>query len=96
MIATILWGVISGTVLGVLARMMLPGRNVSVWVTIGVGVAASLIGGVIAYWIGIGNTPGIDWFRHLLQVAFAVFFVTVAARVMASRPTSRPPRRPVS
>lgn len=85
MIGTILWAVIGGAIIGMLGRLLLPGRqNISVWVTIGVGIAAALLGGVLADWLGVGDTKGIDWIRHAIQIALAVFFVWIAARFMGS------------
>lgn len=85
MIGTILWAIIGGAIIGMLGRLLLPGRqNISVWVTIGVGIAAALIGGVLADWLGVGDTKGIDWIRHAIQIALAVLFVYLAARFMGS------------
>lgn len=82
MIGTILWAIIAGAIIGMLGRLLLPGRqNISIWLTIGVGIAAALIGGVIAHWLGVGETRGIDWIRHIIQVALAVLFVWIAARL---------------
>ncbi|WJK34836.1 GlsB/YeaQ/YmgE family stress response membrane protein [Solwaraspora sp. WMMA2065] len=93
MIGTILWALVAGAIIGALGRLLLPGRqNISVWLTIGVGIAAALLGGVIAAWLGIGETAGIDWLRHAIQVALAVFFVWIAARVTGHRPTDAPRR----
>lgn len=93
MIGTILWALVAGTIIGALGRLLLPGRqNISIWLTIGVGIAAALLGGVIATWLGIGETAGIDWLRHAIQVALAVFFVWIAARVTGHRPTDAPGR----
>lgn len=93
MIGTILWALIAGAVIGALGRLLLPGRqNISIWLTIGVGIAAALLGGVIATWLGIGETAGVDWLRHAIQVALAVFFVWIAARAVGHRPTDAPGR----
>jgi uncharacterized membrane protein YeaQ/YmgE (transglycosylase-associated protein family) len=83
MIGTILWAIIGGAIIGALARLILPGRqNISVWVTIGVGIAAALIGGLVATWLGVGETRGVDWIRHIIQLALAVLFVWLAARLL--------------
>jgi uncharacterized membrane protein YeaQ/YmgE (transglycosylase-associated protein family) len=85
MIGTILWAIIGGAIIGMLGRLLLPGRqNISVWVTIGVGIAAALLGGVLADWLGVGDTKGIDWIRHAIQIALAALFVWLAARFMGS------------
>ncbi|BCJ63978.1 GlsB/YeaQ/YmgE family stress response membrane protein [Polymorphospora rubra] len=86
MIGTILWALIAGTIIGMLGRLLLPGRqNISIWVTIGVGVAAALLGGIIADVLGVGETRGVDWIRHAIQVGLAVLFVYVAARLAGNR-----------
>lgn len=90
MIGTILWAIIAGAIVGVLGRLLLPGRqNISVWLTIGVGIAAALLGGVIADWLNVGETRGIDWIRHAIQVALAVLFVYLAARVVGRQAPGR-------
>jgi uncharacterized membrane protein YeaQ/YmgE (transglycosylase-associated protein family) len=86
MIGTILWAIIGGAIIGVLARLILPGRqNISVVVTVVVGIVAALIGGLIATWLGVGQTRGIDWIRHAIQLVLAVIGVYIAARVTGGR-----------
>jgi len=87
-IGTILWGIIGGAIIGLLARLLLPGRqNISTLMTVLVGIAAALIGGLIADWLGVGDTKGIDWWRHIIQIALAILFVWLAARFF-SRPST--------
>ena len=82
MIGTILWAIIGGAIIGVLARLILPGRqNISVLLTVAVGIVAALIGGLIATWLGVGETSGVDWIRHGIQILLAVIGVYIAARV---------------
>lgn len=91
MIGAIIWAIIAGAIIGILARLLLPGRqNISIWLTIGVGILAALLGGVIATWLGVGETSGIDWIKHIIQVALAMLFVWLAERMMSSRARSRP------
>jgi uncharacterized membrane protein YeaQ/YmgE (transglycosylase-associated protein family) len=86
MIGAILWAIIAGAIIGILARLLLPGRqNISVWLTVGVGIVAALLGGVIATWLGVGETAGIDWIKHIIQVALAMLFVWLAARYTGGR-----------
>ncbi|HEX2774081.1 MAG TPA: GlsB/YeaQ/YmgE family stress response membrane protein [Micromonosporaceae bacterium] len=96
MIAVILWAVIGGAIIGALGRLILPGRqNVPVWATIGVGVAAALIGGVLAFWLGVGVLPGADWVLYAIQIGLAVLFVSLIARAQANRPGAGAMRRPM-
>lgn len=93
MIGTILWALVAGVVLGYLGKLLLPGRqNIPAWATIGAGIAAALIGGVIADWLGVGDTAGIDWTRHIIQVVLAVLAIWLVARLMGRRDTTRPTR----
>lgn len=67
----------------------MPGRqNISALTTVIVGILAATIGGLIAGWLGAGDTNGIDWIRHIIQLALAVLFVWLAARISSNR--SRP------
>jgi uncharacterized membrane protein YeaQ/YmgE (transglycosylase-associated protein family) len=94
MIGTILWGIIGGAIIGVLARLLLPGRqNISMLVTVVVGILAALLGGVLADWLGVGDTAGIDWIRHGIQIALAVVGVYLAARLSAGRHGATTTRR---
>ncbi|GIF70882.1 GlsB/YeaQ/YmgE family stress response membrane protein [Asanoa siamensis] len=84
MISTLLWALIGGAVIGVLARVILPGRQyLSIWATIGVGFVAALVGGVIADFLGVGETRGIDWIRHGIQIGLAILFVWIFSRLAA-------------
>jgi uncharacterized membrane protein YeaQ/YmgE (transglycosylase-associated protein family) len=64
--------IIFGAVIGVLARIVLPGKQpYGFIVTILLGIAGALIG----YWLwgllGGGDTFGIDWIRWVISVAAA-------------------------
>jgi len=86
MLGTILWGVIGGAIVGLLARLILPGRqNISTLWTVIAGIVAATLGGVLADWIGVGDTKGIDWIRHIIQIALAVLFVWIVARWNTAR-----------
>ncbi|MFD8061612.1 GlsB/YeaQ/YmgE family stress response membrane protein [Streptomyces cyaneofuscatus] len=73
-----LWAIIVGLVLGVIARAILPGKqDIPIWLTIIFGILGSILGNAVAGWIGVEDTKGIDWIRHLLQLAGAVAVVAV-------------------
>jgi uncharacterized membrane protein YeaQ/YmgE (transglycosylase-associated protein family) len=88
MIGTILWALIAGVVLGYLGKLLLPGRqNIPAWATIGAGIAAALIGGLLAEWMGVGETAGIDWIKHGIQVVLAIIAIWAVARLYSRRTT---------
>ncbi|MET9208055.1 GlsB/YeaQ/YmgE family stress response membrane protein [Streptomyces bacillaris] len=68
-----LWAIIVGLVLGVIARAILPGKqDIPLWLTVIFGILGSILGNAVAGWIGVEDTKGIDWIRHLLQLIGAV------------------------
>ncbi|MBB5870287.1 putative membrane protein YeaQ/YmgE (transglycosylase-associated protein family) [Allocatelliglobosispora scoriae] len=90
MIGTIIWGIIGGAIVGYLGRLLLPGaQNISAVVTIIVGILAATLGGILADALGVGDTNGIDWIRHIIQLALAVFFVWLATRFFGNKTATR-------
>jgi uncharacterized membrane protein YeaQ/YmgE (transglycosylase-associated protein family) len=89
MFGDIVWAVITGAVLGYLAKLLLPGKqDIPAWATIGAGIVAALLAGLVAGWLGVRHTAGVDWIRHGLQVLFALIAVYFTARIMGGRRTS--------
>jgi len=85
-VSTIIVALLAGIILGPLARALAPGRqNIGLGTTILVGAGAALLGGIIATALGVGQTHGIDWVKHGIQVALAVVGVTVAAGAGGTR-----------
>ncbi|MEV0840158.1 GlsB/YeaQ/YmgE family stress response membrane protein [Actinocatenispora sera] len=92
MLTTVAWAVIGGAVIGVLARLLIPGRQpVSWWASIVVGVAAAFVGTGIAEVFGFRDTPGIDWKKHVLQLGLAVLGILVLTGI--NRRHASPTRR---
>ncbi|MCP9953975.1 GlsB/YeaQ/YmgE family stress response membrane protein [Actinomadura madurae] len=85
MLTTILWFIVVGAVIGALARLIVPGRNpIGILLTILVGIAGSILGGVIADALGAGT---------IIAIVFAVLIA--AARRRRAHHAERPrPRRP--
>ncbi|MGH3476522.1 MAG: GlsB/YeaQ/YmgE family stress response membrane protein [Nocardioidaceae bacterium] len=84
-IESIFGAIIIGLVLGVIGRALAPGKQeIPIWLTIGVGMAAALIGTVI---VGpLRETSGwFDWTELIAQVVLAVIGVMLAASMYSSR-----------
>ena len=83
MILEILGLIIFGAVIGVLARLVLPGKqDISVLVTIILGILGALAGYYI--WGAIsdkGDTSGIDWIRWIISIIVAAVLVVIYGMV---------------
>lgn len=67
---------LSGLVVGALARLALPGRDpMSVWATMGIGIAGSFAAGLVSYFLMGREGAGI-----LLSVLFATGIVYLVRR----------------
>ncbi|MEU4404223.1 MULTISPECIES: GlsB/YeaQ/YmgE family stress response membrane protein [unclassified Streptosporangium] len=86
MIVSIVSAIIIGAIIGALARLILPGRqNISIGLTLIVGIVAALIGSLIAGALGLANTRGIDWWEHIIQLALAVLAVLLVVQMQARK-----------
>ena len=82
----IITAIVIGAILGILGRIVAPGRqNIPWWLTILVGIVAAFIGTFIAGLFGVADTNGIDWIEIILQVIVAAIGVTIAAGLWARR-----------
>ncbi|MYT71153.1 GlsB/YeaQ/YmgE family stress response membrane protein [Streptomyces sp. cg28] len=73
-----LWAIIVGLVLGLIAKAILPGKQqIPLWLTTVFGIIGSVLGNWAATGLGVNDTKGIDWIRHLLQLIGAVVVVAV-------------------
>ena len=86
MIGVIISAIVVGAIVGALGRLVVPGRqNMSIWLTIAIGIVAALVGGLIASALGVGDTKGIDWIKLIIQVALAAVGVALVAGRAGSR-----------
>ena len=84
----ILWTILGGAVVGVLARFFIPGKvPMKLWMTILVGIVGMIVGDVIARAMGVATTAGIDWTRHFLQIVSAIVLILIL-RAVTSRSRS--------
>jgi uncharacterized membrane protein YeaQ/YmgE (transglycosylase-associated protein family) len=88
--ASVLGAIVVGLVLGVLGRMVAPGRQgIPIWMTIVVGIAAAFVGTAIARGLGYADTPGFDWLELITQIVVAAVGVSLAARLYNPRSLNR-------
>jgi uncharacterized membrane protein YeaQ/YmgE (transglycosylase-associated protein family) len=84
----ILWAIITGLIIGLLAKLVVPGRQaIPLWLTIVLGIVGALIGNWLAALFGVRFTGGIDWIRHLLQIAAAAVLIGIVAPMWMRRGT---------
>ena len=77
-LATILWGILAGIIIGPLARLVLPGKqSISLVMTIVLGAVGAIVGGLVYEAFGGGETSGIDWIRLAVQVGVAAVAVLI-------------------
>ena len=90
MITFIILLVLTGLIVGALGRLAIPGRDpMSLWATMGIGIAGSLIGGIIS-WAVLAHGAG-----FLLSFVVAVVLVYLVRRSRGGGLTDpgRPPLR---
>jgi uncharacterized membrane protein YeaQ/YmgE (transglycosylase-associated protein family) len=71
----ILVWILIGAVIGIVARLLIPGTGGMSWVlTIVVGIIGAVLGGWLAGEV-FGETEGVDWIASILVAAILVFIV---------------------
>lgn len=81
--------ILIGIVVGVLGRLLLPGKQpIGMLLTILVGIVSALVGTALARAVGIPTaTGGIDWLELLVQVLVAAAGVALLTALMGRRRT---------
>ncbi|MEW9265259.1 GlsB/YeaQ/YmgE family stress response membrane protein [Kineococcus endophyticus] len=73
----IITAIIVGLIIGALARLVMPGKqNISIVLTIVVGIVAALIGTALSRAVGV-NTTGFSFLQLVIQVIIAVIGVGI-------------------
>ena len=90
MIGTIVGAIIAGLVIGALARLVLPGKqNISVVVTIVLGILGSLIGSWLVYQIGYGNeNGGFEIIPFIAGIVVAAILIAIYGSVTGRKTTT--------
>ncbi|RSM78584.1 GlsB/YeaQ/YmgE family stress response membrane protein [Kibdelosporangium aridum] len=89
-IESIIGAIVIGLIIGALARLIMPGKqNIPIWLTIVVGIIAAFLGSLVAGWVGVRDTAGIDWIELLFQLGAAIILVGLVSGAMGRRGVSR-------
>ena len=82
--------IVAGLVIGALARLIKPGKqNLSVLVTLLLGLAGSIIGGLVANLIGSGSIFELNIIGFIVAVIAAVALIGIAENLSGSRRSTR-------
>ncbi|MFE1288471.1 GlsB/YeaQ/YmgE family stress response membrane protein [Streptomyces sp. NPDC058751] len=80
-ISGVISAVVIGIVIGVLGRLVVPGRQrIGVLWTIVVGIVAAFIGSGVAAAFDVADTEGVDWIEWLVQIGLAAIGVAALDR----------------
>jgi uncharacterized membrane protein YeaQ/YmgE (transglycosylase-associated protein family) len=87
-IESVLGALVIGAVIGVLGRLVVPGKqDIPVWLTVVIGIVAALIGTFI---VGpLRDTNGLDWVEVAVQVALAAIAVAIVGGPRGRRGVTR-------
>ncbi|MBN3507966.1 GlsB/YeaQ/YmgE family stress response membrane protein [Mycolicibacterium nivoides] len=88
-ITGIISAILIGIAVGVIGRLIVPGRQpIGILVTILVGIVSAFIGTALARAMGIPTaTSGVDWLELLVQVVVAALGVALISALMGRRRT---------
>jgi uncharacterized membrane protein YeaQ/YmgE (transglycosylase-associated protein family) len=78
--------IVFGLVVGVLARMLVPGRQqLTLGMTVLLGLIGSVVGGVIANALGTGDVLELNFVGSVVAILASVFLIVVGERTGALR-----------
>lgn len=80
-IGIIIGAIVTGVIIGALARLVLPGKqNISIVMTIVVGIIGALVGGFLARLVGLGGgTGGFSAATLIIEIVVAAAGVSIVA-----------------
>ena len=87
MIGTIIGAIVVGLIVGVLARLVMPGKqNIGMIMTILLGAVGSFLGTWVSYKLGYANSNGgFEIIPFLVGVIFAVILIAVYLGITGRR-----------
>lgn len=87
MIGSIIGAIIAGAIVGALGRLILPGKqNISIVMTIVIGIIASFVGGlVLGLFAYNNNNGGVPWLGWLVGAIFAAIGITIYGNIASKK-----------
>ncbi|HLV56767.1 MAG TPA: GlsB/YeaQ/YmgE family stress response membrane protein [Actinotalea caeni] len=83
--------IIFGAVIGILARLIKPGRqNISMVATVVIGIIGAVVGYFLAALIGVEATDGIDWIRWIISIVVAIIVLGIYLGMSGRKGGTRP------
>ena len=85
---SVLTAILVGVVIGVLGRLVVPGRQrIGVILTVLIGIGAALLGSLIVRNLGVVDTGSGDWIELAVQVVLAAIGVAGASALFGRQET---------
>ncbi len=94
MIGSIILAIIVGAIIGLVARLVMPGKqNIGMIMTVVLGALGGLIGSWVASHFGYHNANGgVAWIPFFIGVGAAVILIAIYESVTGRRTRTRLPR----
>ncbi len=74
--------IVFGLVVGVIARLVVPGRqHLTLPMTVGLGLLGSVVGGLVANALGTGDVFELNIIGSLVAIAAAVVLIVIGERI---------------
>lgn len=87
---SIIWIIITGAVIGALARLFMKGdQNLGILWTIILGAAGAAVGYLLTDAFGWAETGGGDWIRWIVSILLAILFISIYLGATRGRRTVR-------
>lgn len=86
MIGTIIGAIIGGLIIGALARLVLGKQNISLLMTIVLGILGSLIASWLVYQLGYHNgNGGFEWIPFIVGIVVAAILIVIYGNMAGRR-----------
>jgi uncharacterized membrane protein YeaQ/YmgE (transglycosylase-associated protein family) len=81
---TVLWYILLGIVVGIIARLILPGRqNLGILMTIILGALGAFLAGSIGQWVGWYKFP--SWIGFVIAIVVAMVLIGIYSALNSRR-----------